>query len=1198
MDNLHIIKASAGSGKTYTLARLYLEQLLFYRDKDNGSMTLRTDEGYHQHILAITFTNKATNEMKSRIVKELYILSQNPGKSDFYKSDFKKYCPDADKMSKAASKALASILFDYSTFQVKTIDAFFQSVLRNFARELDRDYNYEVQIDGNYAAHVATHNFLLSLGKDSNRTGTGTSPVEQWVKEYLRAQYADGKNWNDIFDSSDGTLAKFARKLNSEFVREHLPALRQYLTNTKGKGDLTKINAFKRLLIALAEGYKTKFEDSNKWKTDFAAIAKTNNLTLKNFYKGRALYTLHETGQLKPNPLHTLCGGPKDSLFNKPYPDDAVRKDIKEFAIKMCKTYDMWKLFENMARKLSFVGLLGEIDNKLEEYRHDTNSILIADTNDLIGQIVDKNNETPFIYERTGTWINTYMLDEFQDTSNKQYLNFKPLIKDSLDNNNFNLIIGDTKQAIYRFRNADPSLLRETLENEPEFAQHVRKNNLDTNWRSLSTIVHFNNAFTGQMIGKWPQCVQLQMTYTPDLIKANRTTGKTSGEMTGQRQEYEQKVAPPYQNKQTGMVRMLTTDFNGNDLNGIDAVCNCIPQYLLTLSNSDDNDTNKPFDWKDIIILVNKKKEGRSIVEAILNHNKEMHATGQLDKVIPVVSGEMMTLSNSSAVKRIISLLRFIDITSYITDADIEDQEIDDSDTQNRKNLNRMKAQRQFQVFNKFIGMVGNKQLSDEEAGQMLKECFEQVKQVSKVNAEEQMKEYSVTLNSLLPDINTEEMSLTNIVEHLIAKHVCKDEGKDELIYLNAFQNTILSFTRQQGGGTIREFLRYWTMNMNSITVPNAGDVNAINVLTIHKSKGLEAPCVIIPCADWSLDVNPLDKEYLVDRTLWNKCGGNDMLTDAVKELNLCDTDQKPLEWNTNCIPPFMPISKTELRNIAVHKPQLGAIAEQEDANVLIDNINKTYVAFTRPCSELHIFAVDTPRTQGKTINALLREIIPAMTSIKVFDDNGNSTEIKGFEQHQEQQGWYQMGQQYKRTPKQEDEGPWTNCKMPPYTVSRKRVQVSLPEEASAASLLGTRIHEIMNRIHSIKDVDRVLDMSLRRGLLDQEGQWSPQSLKEAFDSIMACPDHAQWFDENNVAVYNERDMNVKGAFLRPDRIVERPDGSFIIVDYKTNDPDDNKEAAHRKQVKDYMRVLHAATGKPVKGYVWYIKSGKVLTIE
>ena len=229
--NLLVIKASAGSGKTYRLALEYIKHLLFTTSEDCDHLVPRRAPGdsrplnAHRHLLAITFTNKATDEMKQRIVAELYRLSQPGVKSNYLKDFMQESRLDEASVRMLARQALNELLFDYSNFNVSTIDSFFQTILRNFARELDRDFNYDIQLDEDYAVRVAVHNFLLSLGNESKPT-----QLDEWVKDYQRHMIrgeAEKKDWRFFNDS--GSLNKFAKQINSELFRTRMDEIRAYL---------------------------------------------------------------------------------------------------------------------------------------------------------------------------------------------------------------------------------------------------------------------------------------------------------------------------------------------------------------------------------------------------------------------------------------------------------------------------------------------------------------------------------------------------------------------------------------------------------------------------------------------------------------------------------------------------------------------------------------------------------------------------------------------------------------------------------------------------------------------------------------------------------------------------------------------------------------------------------------------------------
>ncbi len=1197
---MKIIKASAGSGKTFMLAQSYIEQLLFKpsttMDK-NGKplLELRWDPkrqgvqpNYHQHILAITFTNKATNEMKERIIKELYVLSSNPLESDHYDT-FKTRCvpQDIDLLQQAAAQALAAILFDYSSFRVKTIDSFFQQVLRSFARELDRDGGYELEINGNYAVAAATHNFLLSLGRDAVRSNEDLTPAEEWVKEHLKQNTANNKGWTDLFANSsrNDSLSKKARKINDEFFREHMDDIKKYLSDSDGNTYLGRINAFKKALIDAAKAYEETFNSLNSTLLNDLhqafALASVDESTLRgngklaNLLSGKT--TISEDNLDKTRPM---CDNLAQQFKKNAPVTEELLSNISQLVGNVCRNLEFMTALNETARKLSFLGLLGEIHKKLEEYCQESNTVLIADTNDLIDRVVKSAPDAPFIYERMGTWINHYMLDEFQDTSRKQYENFLPLLDESISHatDNFNLIIGDAKQAIYRFRNADPSLFREQV--NIKFTGH-QSQTLDTNWRSQRNIIEFNNEFIDHMLELTPASVS--DTCNELVIKTYKPEGK--------RDDYAQHVSPNRDKKPAGMVRVLFKDFDGNELKDRNDVTPMMVKYFTQL--------HERFAWNEILVLVNAHKDGQEIVEAILDHNKRVRggklAEGESNQVIPVVSAEMMALARSTAVRRIIGMLRFIDLTSYVMH---HEDESDDTGNRNDSirqaaNRKRLKAQRQFVALGKFVAAVGNREFDNPcEVGDILKQCFSDTDSQAGKSAHEQMDNYADLLNALLPASDTQVMSLAGIVEHLIANHLASNSNNgDENIFLHALQNLVLAWSSKRNGGTIREFLHFWDDNSDKINVPAADGVDAINVMTIHASKGLEAECVVIPCASWKLNGSK-DTEYWFTKEDWINGGGIGMIEQAGVKIDKGD------------IPPVIAMPLTHAQCMTTYSMFKDTV-DKFVADTLIDNINKTYVAFTRPRKELHVFSVGGwPRQNNRpiplekvstsdNINHLMMHVVDKMKDKFIAVDGKD--------------GWYQMGEPYVDTDKihagennqataiTPDDDP---SNMPQYAVSKHQVHVLLPDDVNSMREVGKRLHALLSRINDRDDLDAALSWGERRGIIIAGREWNREHISSMLQAIDSDPQVAQWFDKGNT-VLNERPLlvvNDDGSreFKRPDRIVKRADGSYIIVDYKFGDRHDNK---HSRQVKQYMKTLHEATGASVEGYVWYVTAGEVLSV-
>lgn len=1170
---MNVIKASAGSGKTYTLAKCYIEQLLFYPGK-GGLLELRKTHDYHQHILAITFTNKATNEMKQRIIRELSVLAHMPEASNYY-SDFKQACsPQAiDGLQQAASNALATILNDYSTFRVSTIDTFFQTVLRSFARELDRDYNYDLEIQGDYVARMATMNFLMALGKDHNRT-KGASPVEKWVQAHIKSTVDNGGKWSSIFTNNttgnsfnDNSLAKFAEAINNEFLRKHLDDLCQYLSgDDDSTHDLEKINAFIKLLRTASKKASQSIDNADHWQQKIINIVNKHGIDGTTFKT--SLKKIYEGGLPNIKTIQTIANAESiDNQFKKgKEPSVDAQKELQNVFKSIVECFDMASLFEDIANQLSYVGLLGEIKKQFDAYRQENNIVLVADTTQLINKVIQSQEDAPFIYERTSTWTNSYMLDEFQDTSKMQYDNFKPLLQESLSHatDNFNLVIGDAKQAIYRFRNADPSLFRDRI--DEDFKGQISRHPLNTNYRSLSNIIQFNNEFTRELLTGFTGYDALMRSYKPN----------------GKDEDYMQLVSPANKKRQGGMVKVLFNDNSGNELIDRDNAMAMLPEYLLEL--------HQRFEWKDINILVNTNKDGEAVVEAVLEHNKNAAP----DQQINIRSGEAMRVNRSSAVRRIVEMLRFIDLTSYAVLPPENEQDVTKLHT--FANRHRNAEQRQSITLGKFIKRIDeatrNAQdpstrltLTPEQYGALLEQSFGETDEQAALSPQEQIKTYADQLAELLPDYRTQPMSLVNIVDRLISTHVSNDEDNDEIIYLHAFQNIVLQFAAQRNGGTVREFLRYWEQKQSKCNVPEAGDDNSATVLTIHKSKGLEAKCVVLPCVNWK--IAPSTSDFWVTRDEWINQGAHHLLEKKTEQT--CPPD---------IVPPILHISNKAMRTIKSYGCFKDTINKEDNDNI-IDLVNKTYVAFTRPKYELHIFAV---KSNEKTqVSNMLRNILEKEC-------------IKGMKQTAE--GQYTLGKPFDnekdKDDKKKNETPkslqqqkmekslevdWKTLKLPPYKVTSSKLLVDLPDDPDSIRIIGKRLHVMLSRMDNIDQLDTVLNYCERRGIVtnDTSDQWNRDIVRHMLASKLAEHPVCDWFDPAN-KVLNERSLWHNGEILRPDRIVVRPDGTIIVVDYKFGS---DKKRGHISQVKGYMEALrNIYPGHTVKGYLWYVTLGHIQSLS
>ena len=1188
--NLHIIKASAGSGKTYTLARTYIANLIgkptgeivVVKGKEYEKYTLRKGFNFHRHLLAITFTNKATNEMKERIIKQLYLLSKGEGE---YVEDFGIMfdVESFDEVIAAAGKALGAILFDYSNFNVSTIDSFFQRVLRNFARELNHDYNYEVQIDEDYATSVAVHDFLLELGSP----GAEHAAINSWVKDFIRNNIDNNKSWDFYGRSED--LQKYASIMYKEFFREKHDEIINYLKDIGNGETLSRIAQFRQVVAKERKRHENDFKSTILQYRDFFDNRNIDRAEIKaklilRFYDRTFTEFKNEEGTLRkyanlPDALTTL-------VLRAPYVKknfetlEDYEEDFKKLLNETVRHRDMALFYENILSNVWNLGLLGKINEKLEQYRKDSNSILIADTNDLIGKALESG--AFFIYEHVGNQFSSYMIDEFQDTSKKQYSNFVPLLKDSLANGKNNLVIGDEKQSIYRFRNSDPSLLRDVI--EQDFKGRVRNSILETNYRSYKAIVDFNNVLFESIIKEYKDhCPKLQ-----SLINTYNNI--------------EQEV---HKVKKPGYVSVNLVPKIGGEVATREAIFSTLPLMINSMMG-------RGYKMSDIAILVNQKAHGAEIITQIMKYNESLTGADR-KKRINVISSESLMLKNSPSVKLILSALRYLDVTQYQLPEDNDDGVTEEF----AKFLkNRVREQRYYKILHDFMCKL-QKANDLSSAGDLLCECVEQDHADNdNLDSKALLKKYSDATQNLMPDKVSQLSNLVNVVDRIIDQYILSGRRKDnkselENSFMLAFVDVVYKFANRRNGGTIKEFLQYWDANVDKFTLGSTNSINAVNVMTIHKSKGLEFKCVIIPFANWKLD--KMDDKFWIEKDQF---------------LNECN-----IGIDEDLVPPLVPIGRGVLETTGL----FSSIYNKEREDTIIDNLNKLYVAFTRPKEELHVFMCvpatvnlkgDQPIENIKTSSDLVVRFLPGMTidnenlmmSDNYFDmctscdmeddddtDDTDNTDEESVE-YKLHAITFSLGQPMtdpsdkddsKDDPKDKPKSTtepvmdyWVSQRILPVHVTTQNPSVSFKSE-------GLRMHAIFGMIKSERDFDMALRYADNNDMFNGNGYWTRERLIDLFQTIKSSHLMRSWFDDANIC-YNERNIScpstsTKGEIEhnRPDRIVKLPNGEVIVIDYKfgyrrTHDVIE----LHKSQVKRYMQLLNQIGEQNVKGYVWYARSG------
>ena len=470
---LLVYKASAGSGKTFTLAVQYIKQLV-------------EDPTAYRRILAVTFTNKATAEMKTRILEQLYGLAHGLPASEGYLKELKKTCALGEtEIRQAARRALHNIIHDYSRFRIETIDSFFQAVLRNLARELELGANMTVELNNADVLSDAVDAMLEKLDR--------LSPVLGWLLEYIDQRISDDKRW-DI----SGEIKGFGRNILDEGYIEKGEGLRRKLA------DPAFIPAYRKKLESLRRDVLEQMKSFSQQFFDTLELHSLSPADLKNGARGISSYfdklAKGKTGGDVRNATVEKSLANAEDWATKTSPR---RADIIELATRelmpLLRTAEEYRAKNNLIanscdlslRYLNNLRLLTHIDEELRLQNQQHNRFLLSDTNALLHSLM-KEGDAAFVYEKIGTSIDTVMIDEFQDTSRMQWENFHLLLEESLAQREGSLIVGDIKQSIYRWRNGDWKILA-GLNADPTL--RIRELTLQTNWRSEARIVRFNNAF-------------------------------------------------------------------------------------------------------------------------------------------------------------------------------------------------------------------------------------------------------------------------------------------------------------------------------------------------------------------------------------------------------------------------------------------------------------------------------------------------------------------------------------------------------------------------------------------------------------------------------------------------------------------------------------------------------------------------------
>ncbi len=1149
---LKIYKASAGSGKTYTLAYEYIKALLGVKQQGSGRYHLNSPKysqgsgestNRHRYILAITFTNKATEEMKRRIIEKLDALSVLPAPgakdADYAAELCNEFGCTRAELAEVAGKALRQLLNLYSSFNVATIDSFFQRVLRTFARELDRQGDFSIELNDRFAVQTAVNAML----DDFNRSGEVSTPLGRWIVRYISTQLDTGSKTNFFNRRSQlhSMLVGILTNICEETFKPYEAPMKEYLAIDSPEGtDPQKVDALLKALRKvkadiIARVKNTVDDGISRLSAAGVTLDQLNSRSNLRRYIEEYFVTGKKCTEkmIESKALTDAAEGVSDP-FTKKFRGTEADKDLFSDMLREVRReyYDYFGI-ERIEEAVNSFALLAFAWRYLKDFSTDNNTVLLSDTGNMLNRIIGKD-DTPFIYERMGVNLRNFLIDEFQDTSRMQWANLMPLVRNGLGEGHDSLIIGDEKQSIYRFRNSDSSLLHTSVETVdfPADIYGTTVHGLDTkentNWRSASDIVLFNNTlFT--ILAR-----DLHVDGFGNVVQA--IAPKNIG-----RRGYVEFVPISADEASEALKEADLTAEKKRRFYAVDLMAERMLRQHDELGYS----------WRDMAVLVNTNKEGGIVIDRLMNAHPG----------IPVMSEESLYVKKSPAVQLIIGVLKLMTApdTGGVPEGGFP------TPTQLARTLSRMEFFR-------------NKGMTVDEA---LDAAMSSAPARLSGAGEAEGDTISVGIDAIKKH---KPASLPALVETIIHEQLSEDERRSQVAYLTAFMDYVTDYC-SKFNPTLKAFLGNWETVKDKLSVSSASDLDAVKVMTIHKSKGLEFDCVHIPFGSWETIGKP--------RGQW---------------IPFPDIPGVPAELCPPVI--YLELGKW----FSLPGSMLYKEYERDRKELLEDTMNKTYVAYTRASEQLIVYY-----NPGEGISVDFTAAMHSgyqgdeayLTDISRFIDNGSfcmgDPDAAG-SHHAPSAGQAEEAEsEEKGTENSEDDSVLV---IDSYKVTFNdsaqvitrvadvldftpdSVEEDPDEDAPAdiyadeeARLRGIMLHDVLSRIDTIDDTERaVTSYSAQNGFTAEEKERLLATMREMLD--LTDERLRRWFADNLRAA-NEQAIYVKewDKMKRIDRLVFLPDGSLEVVDYKFTS---EASGHHRKQVASYVSILRRMGYRRVSGYLWY----------
>lgn len=1082
---LSLYKSSAGSGKTHTLVLEYLKIVLAKPE-------------IFRNILAVTFTNKATDEMKSRIISALSDLStqtdqeltNNPlfhSLDQYFSSSEVKLSPGFS-IRRNARRALSLVLNDYSNFSVSTIESFFQRILRAFARELNIPIGYNVETKNSWVLDRLVDDVLLDVGKKEKLT--------RILSRFVDRNLEEEKTWN---------LEGYIREVGQEIFKEKF----QHLDNERERNadreedPIAKTLELAQKIWAIRQKFERNMETLARQGVE---QIKAHGLSREDFAYGKSgvanyFYKVLDkkqsvTKKYEPTARARKANEDENAWYTKSSEKidqilGCVQGGLGDTLDEMIglweKDFSAYNTALQASQSVFSFGLLAELKDKLTAYRKENGQLIISDTGLLLQKVIKDPFNAPFIYEKVGTRFQHFLLDEFQDTSNMQWGNILPLLAESLAYANFSMLVGDAKQSIYRWRNGNMELLLKEVEQDISRMVHqsVQIESLSNNWRTASEIVEFNNWFFDAAAASLAEELN-DPAFSEMLVAAYGEVGQH-----------------PKRDKFPGYV---SVEFLADPPRG----------------NAEAPKWEEQAEQKCMELIWQLQEEGFKPHEITLLVRNNIHGTRlatflqresvRQGSLIKVVSADSLLISSDPKVQFLHALLQYLNYESNeVNSAALSYyfyQVVEGEGSHNAVFLH----------FKEQLIPIFEKQ-KDELRRKSVYECVE---------------------------------LLCNIFDPLLEANA----------YVQGFKDAVLGYASENDPG-ISSFLEWWETEKYTRAIASAVSQDAVQIMTIHKSKGLEFPVVILPFAEWEMP--PKSRGYL-----WVK----------PQKAPYDSFDFFPMKLSSQ-----------------LEKSAFSEAYKKEEQSSYLDNLNLLYVSLTRPKYRLYLFSKSPSSKNGKItqpkdykmVSKLLYKTLTerAIEGIQVVEGTiftyGKAIsreEIRKIEGDKESE----LGEPIRMKRNDESIPDWND--MLRVKFSSNRFLNTEIRKRDAVINRGELLHEALAYIETAGDVNQAIERLLLKGMI---GQTEKAKLGQDLHKVVNNPKVQHWYDGTR-GIKNEGEIILaNGEVLRPDRVMIEQNKA-IVVDYKSGKPN----SKYGKQMNTYMQALLELGYQEVEGYLYYILRGVV----